>query len=185
MDTGNRDQNPMTVASNMTSLNEAEIGWHLEKFRTAGDRKTVLLSHHQLFSPFASVGDFDHDKKYAYNPNLFSAFRGVLPNVEWWFWGHEHNLAIYDRYMGLNRGRCVGCSAIPVFKNQQSYTTDKTLTTYKAGQFPAWNPNVQLGNNGVDYNHAFAMLVLDGNKATATYHEIPFGGGAPTCVFVD
>jgi predicted phosphodiesterase len=185
MDTGNRDHNPVTVATNMTSLNEAEIGWHLEKFRTAGDRKTVLLSHHQLFSPFASVGDFDHHKKFAYNPNLYSAFGDVLRDVEWWFWGHEHTLAIYDRYMGLNRGRCVGCSAIPVFKSQQSYVTDKGLETSVPGQFPAWNPDAQLGNNGTDYNHAFAMLVLDGRKATATYYEIPVGSTAPTPLFVE
>jgi hypothetical protein len=185
MDTGNRDQNPLTVATNMTSLNESEIGWHIEKFRTAEGRKTVLLSHHQLFSPFASVGDFDHHKKYAYNPNLFSVFRGVLPNVEWWFWGHEHTLAVYDSHMGLNRGRCVGCSAIPVFKNQQSYTTDASLETYTPGQFPTWNQNAQLGNNGTDYNHAFALLELNGEKATATYWEIPPGGAAPELLVVE
>jgi len=185
MDTGNRDQNPLTVSTNMTSLHESEIGWLMDKFQTADGRKTVLLSHHQLFSPFSSVGDFDHHKKYAYNPNLYSVFRGVLPSVEWWFWGHEHTLAVYDSYMGLNRGRCVGCSAIPVFRNQQSYTTDASLETYAPGDFPTWNLHAQLGNNGTDYNHAFALLELNGKKASATYWEIPMGGATPQLLLVE
>ena len=79
----------------------------------------------------------------------------------------------------------MGCSAIPVFKNQQSYAIDKGLETYKPGEIPTWNPHAQLGNNGTDYNHAFAMLLLDGRKATATYHEIRVGDTTPTMLFVE
>jgi hypothetical protein len=151
----------------------------------ANGLKSVLLSHHQLFSPFTSVGDFDYHKRCAYNPNLYSVFKGELSKVEWWFWGHEHTLAIYDGYMGLNRGRCVGCSAIPVFKNQQSYSTDTSLETFTPGQYSAWNHHAQLGNNGTDYNHAFAILELSGSNATATYYEIALGGTAPRLLFVE
>jgi hypothetical protein len=105
--------------------------------------------------------------------------------VEWWFWGHEHTLAVYDSYMGLNRGRCVGCSAIPVFRNQQSYTTDTGLETYAPGDFPTWNQHARLGNNGTDYHHAFALLELNGKKASATYWEIPMGDATPQLLLVE
>ncbi len=177
MDTGNHDQSPLTVSTNMTSLNETEIGWHIEKFRSAENRKTILLSHHQLFSPFAAVGQADDKQRLAYNPNLYSVFQGFFPQVEWWFWGHEHTLAVYDLYMGLKRGRCVGASAIPVFVNQQSYLTDTSLITQQPGVFPAWNPHAQLGNNGTDYNHAFAVLELSGQNAAVNYYEVDLNTG--------
>ena len=177
MDTGNRDQYPLSVSTNMTSLNETEIGWHIEKFRSAENRKTILFSHHQLFSPFSAVGQADDKQRLAYNPNLYSVFQGFFPKVEWWFWGHEHTLAMYDPYMGLKRGRCVGASAIPVFVKQQSYVTDASLITQQPGVFPAWNPHAQLGDNGTDYNHAFAVLELSSQNASVNYYEVDLNTG--------
>jgi hypothetical protein len=55
MDTGHNDCNPITVASNMTSLNPNEVDWVLSKINSAERRKTILLSHHQLFSAFGSA----------------------------------------------------------------------------------------------------------------------------------
>lgn len=177
MDTGHNDCNPFTVATNMTSLNGTEVGWHLSKIQNPQGRRTILLSHHQLFSSFASVGRFEkHD--YAYNRYLFANFQNVIPKIAAWFWGHEHNLAIYNPYMGLERGRCVGCSAIPVFTNQQWYTVDTSLATLQPGVYPSWNTAAQLGNNGDDYNHAFAILTLDGPSAHVDYYQMPIGGSA-------
>lgn len=130
MDTGHNDHNPLTVATNMTGLVKdgiwAEEDWLLDKINLAKDRKTVLLSHHQLFSPFGAVGSVD-GKSYAYNPNLRATFQAVMDKVAFWFWGHEHTLAIFDPYMGLQRGRCIGASAVPVFTDQQSYTNASGL----------------------------------------------------------
>src|SRR5262249_35655520 len=109
MDTGYNDFNPFTVSSHVTSLTEIEANWHLEKIQQAGGRKTVLLSHHQLFSAYEPIGGE------AVNPNLLATFKDCLGNVAIWFWGHEHRLDIYAPYLGLQRGRCLGCSAIPVF----------------------------------------------------------------------
>src|SRR6185312_16325125 len=52
VDTGLKDANPFTVSSNVTSLDDQEAAWargHIAAGAAAG-RKTVLLSHHQLFS---------------------------------------------------------------------------------------------------------------------------------------
>ena len=41
-------------------------------------------------------------------------FGDVLPQIDLWLWGHEHNQLVYAPYAGLQRGRCLGASAIPV-----------------------------------------------------------------------
>ncbi len=174
MDTGHSDNNPFNVDTNMTSLNPSEAQWHLTKIQQAGTRKTVLLSHHQLFSPFGSVGSLN-GVAYAYNPNLFTNFQSVLTQVQWWFWGHEHWLAVYDSYtaMGLQRGRCVGCSAVPVFTDQQSYTAVAGMQTYNGAPLPTWNTTAAAGTTDEDYNHGFAIMTLNGSAATVDYYQVP------------
>lgn len=181
MDTGHNDNNPLTVTTNMTSLTTvgswAEEDWLLDKINLAGVRKTVLLSHHQLFSPFGSVGSINGEA-YAYNPNLRATFQAVMSKIAWWFWGHEHTLAIFDPYMNLQRGRCIGASAVPVFTDQQSYSNASGLQTYGGAPLPTWNPNGVLGNNGTDYSHAFAMMTLNGASANVDYYQVPVLGTA-------
>ena len=181
MDTGHNDNNPLTVATNMTSLvtvgSWQEENWLLDKINLAGTRKTVLLSHHQLFSPFVSVGSVN-GQAYAYNPNLRTTFQAVLSRVACWFWGHEHTLAIFDPYMNLQRGRCVGASAVPVFKDQQSYSNASGLQTYGGVPLPTWNANGVLGDNGDSYNNCFAIMTLAGASANVDYYQVPLLGAA-------
>jgi hypothetical protein len=181
MDTGHNDNNPLSVATNMTNLvtvgSWAEEDWLLDKINLAGAHNLVLLSHHQLFSPFGSVGSVD-SKPYAYNPNLRATFQAVMSKIAWWFWGHEHTLAVFDPYMNLQRGRCLGASAVPVFTNQQSYTNASGLETYGGAPLPTWNPNGVLGNNGTSYNNCFAMMTLNGASANVDYYQVPILGTA-------
>ena len=172
MDNGHNDSNPFTVLTNMTSLNPAEAQWHANRIQQAGSRKNVLLSHHQLFSPFGSVGEVNNTP-YAYNPNLLANFQSLLSQVTCWFWGHEHTLAVYDPYMQLQRGRCVGCSAVPVFTDQQSYTPATGLTTYNGAPLPTWNSTAITANNGTDYNHGYAIMTLNGTTANVDYYQVP------------
>jgi len=177
MDTGHSDGNPFTVSTNMTQVAVTEVVWLKQKIADGKGRKTILLSHHQLFSAFGSVGRIN-DREYAYNRNLYEGLKDIFGKVEWWFWGHEHNLALYDPYMGLKRGRCLGCSAVPVFVNQQSYELKTDLATLDPGNFPSWRVDAQLGNNGTDYSHAFALLRLSEKDPKAEYYEVPVGGTA-------
>jgi hypothetical protein len=181
MDTGHNDNNPITVATNMTTLvtmgSWAEENWLLDKINLAGTRKTVLLSHHQLFSPFGSVGTLD-GRAYAYNPNLRATFQAVMSKIALWFWGHEHTFAIFDPYMGLARGRCVGASAVPVFTDQQSYSQASGLETYGGAPLPTWKTNCQLGSTNGDYNNCFAFMSLNGGSATVDYYQVPLLGKA-------
>ena len=181
MDTGYHDNDPLTVATNMTQLvtqgSWSEANWHLKKIQQAAGRKTILLSHHQLFSAFGSVGN-QNGQPYAYNPNLYASFQTVIPQVAAWFWGHEHTLALYESCMGLQAGRCVGASAVPVFTDQQSYTTATGLQTLTGQDMAVWDPAAVLGNNGSDYNNAFAFITLNGPAATVDYYQVPIMGTA-------
>jgi hypothetical protein len=189
MDTGYNDCNPFTVSTNMTSLydnngwNEAD--WHLGKIQQAGNRKIALFSHHQLFSPFGSVGSINGQPS-AYNPNLLVSFQSVISKVDIWFWGHEHTLALYDLYLGLVRGRCVGASAVPVFTNQQDYADDTSLLNSQVTTLPTWNPAANLGSTDGDYNNAFAIMTLNGaDAAVVNYYQVPPDGPYSQIPFVD
>jgi hypothetical protein len=149
----------------------------VNKIANAGGRRNVLFSHHQLFSPFGSVGNLNGQPS-AYNPNLLANFQTVLPKVDWWFWGHEHTLAIFDPYIGLQRGRCVGASAVPVFIDQQKYATAAGLQTYQGGPMPTWNASGILSDNGTDYNNCFAIMTLMGATANVDYYQVPVLGTA-------
>jgi hypothetical protein len=176
MDTGFHDNDPLTVATNMTQLVSqtgwSEADWHMNQIRNAGNRRLVLLSHHQLFSPFSSVGSVG-DQPYAWNPNLYQTFQPVLPKAEWWFWGHEHTLGVYAPYLGVKRGRCVGASAVPVFEDQQTYATAGGLKTLDNAAMPTWDPAAALGFTKNMYNNCFAMMTLTGPSATVEYYEVP------------
>lgn len=101
-----------------TYLEDSEAEWLRDKMRTAGSRQTVLLSHHQLFSAFESIGET------YYNDSLYAQVADLIGGVALWLWGHEHRLTIYDAFdplkPGLGRARSIGrgvegSAAAPVF----------------------------------------------------------------------
>ncbi|HEY4564915.1 MAG TPA: metallophosphoesterase [Thermoanaerobaculia bacterium] len=173
MDTGLHDSDVFDVATDLTYLEDTELAWHKSQIAAAGGRRTVLLSHHQLFSAFSPIGPESNGDR-SLNTLLKSQFDDVLGQVDAWLWGHEHNLEIYAPYLGLQRGRCIGCSAVPVFVTQQPY---KSCVGGKIPLLPA-NPTVpgvpvMLGTTGSVYNHGYVILKLDdaGRTATLSYYQ--------------
>lgn len=163
MDTGLHDCDPFTVNSNLTFLDPKEVLWHGDKLTNAGGRNTVLLSHHQLFTAFGDgVGQDSNGDSLAYNPDLLKAFQPYLNNVALWLWGHEHNFEFFNPYVGLNKGRCIGASAIPVLTGQQPYSPNPKL----ALQGQAALPNLAQGisplssNSQGAYFHSYAIMTL-------------------------
>jgi hypothetical protein len=174
MDTGRDDFDPFQVDSHAPALTSAEADWHLAKIRAAGGRKTVLLSHHPLFTAFEPIA---HQ---AVNENLHDTFKDVLPDVAAWFWGHEHRLDIYGEYLGLKRGRCVGCSAVPVFEKDTFF--DPKFPDVPLLQDPlASGKTVRLGARDGAYNLAYAVMELDGPAAVVSYYQ----SGADKPLFVE
>jgi predicted phosphodiesterase len=91
-------------------LEDKTLEWLRNTVKPAEVRKaTLLLTHHQYYTAF-------QDKAYTKPAKQLKEFFGGQDVV--WMWGHEHRLAIYDRYdtgAGIRAyGRCVGHSGMPV-----------------------------------------------------------------------
>jgi hypothetical protein len=168
MDTGLHDDDVFDVATSVTYLEDTELAWHKNQIATAGGRRTILLSHHQLFSAFSAIGPESNGDR-SLNGLLHSQFADILGQVDAWLWGHEHNLEIYGPYAGLQRGRCIGCAAVPVFVTQQPYKScvgDKIPLLAANPALPG--VPVMLGTTDGVYNHGYVILKLDDASHTAT-----------------
>lgn len=196
MDTGYHDTNPWTEYKNITYLEEREAEWHRDKIRRNGDgidparnasgmRGTVLLSHHQLFSTIG-VGRDASDDLLSVNPHLARAFQPVFDQIDFWLWGHEHDLCIFQPYtmdggIALPSGRCIGASAIPVFVPRP----EGTPMVKPSLKLPDSEPEVpkiikgtELGDNGEVMNHAYAIMTLDDAALTIEYFQIEVANAA-------
>ena len=180
MDTGYNDHDLLKVADDITKLRADEADWHARQLAVAGTRKVILLSHHQLFSAFATIGATGSSGPHYENPYLLQnlvAWRGSgNPNIVAWLWGHEHLLEVYavpgtqDSNLPV-LGRCVGYGAFPVFNDQGDYTpitTDVPLES--APGFP--NDYVQTADEDEIYAHGYALLTLGENSGTANYYQV-------------
>jgi predicted phosphodiesterase len=147
-----------------TSLEPSELEWLRDKIENAGNRRTMLLSHHQLFSTNEQFGD----EKKSYNPNLYKQLEGLLPKIDIWHWGHEHDLVVFGEYMGLKRGRCIGGSAFPVGKYEQPAMPKNPDVPF--------NKQVTLTKGSAFYQHCYAVMRLNGPAATVDYYEDGDGG---------
>jgi hypothetical protein len=154
----------------ITFVEPAEQDWHRRRVEEFPG-KTILLSHHQLFSAFSQIGKLSVDGKLlAYNPKLLTTYEmlgGARKRIAAWFWGHEHNLCIYAPYLGLSKGRCIGHSAIPVFAADNPYNPLPQIDNP-----PNILPGTMLTTVGQYYAHGFAILSFSANGlATADYYE--------------
>jgi hypothetical protein len=66
---------------------------------------------------------------------------------------------------------------VPVFTDQQSYTTAAGLRTLN-GVMPTWDPNGVLDSTAGDYNNCFAIMTLNGASANVDYYQVPIQGTA-------
>jgi hypothetical protein len=186
MDTGYNDHDLLKVADDTTKLRSDEAAWHTKQLAAAGTRKVILLSHHQLFSAFATIGAVGSSGPSYQNPYLLQNLATWRPsgapgnpNIVAWLWGHEHLLEVYA-VPGTQSGdlavlgRCVGHSAFPVFNNQGDYTPiteDIPLESVKKStQFP--NGYVQTGSEDEIYAHGYVLLTLAAESGTANYYQV-------------
>ena len=180
MDTGYFDHDVFKVAEDLTHLHPEEANWHQAQLSAAGDRKVILLSHHQLFSAFLNIGHKPTQKggdglyPPAVNPSLLEVFEPYFGQVALWLWGHEHLLEIYAPFEGLQRGRCVGSSAVPEFVDARPYTVKYDVPLLERDGKP-----ILPGTSGAVYNHGYVILELrtDGT-GTATVVLDPDAGTA-------
>lgn len=171
MDTGLHDYNPFTVTDVVTFLEQDEEDWITARIAEFSG-KTILLSHHQLFSALSQIGPLQADDTLtAYNPRLLASFqrfaKAAKQPIAAWYWGHEHNLSVYQPYMGLQCGRCIGHGAVPVIVDGPENAADPKIKNPPALQ------NVALEETDKVYVHGFTIIRLGqgAQQATAQYYE--------------
>ena len=167
MDTSLHDSNPNTV-NDATFVDDQEIIWMKDKVNNAGGRKTILLSHHQLFTAFEKIGG------QAVNQKLLPQVQDILPKLTAWIWGHEHNMVIYKEYQGI-RGRCIGHGAFPVCQNPPPFNDPN------AG-VPLEDVNLSVDPTGF-YRHGYVLMNITGPNAHLTYFQYDAETGLENALF--
>ncbi len=161
MDTSLHDSNPTTV-NDATKMDDLEVVWMKDKIANAGGRKTMLLSHHPLYTAFDKIGGG------AVNQNLLASTKDILPQVAAWLWGHEHNMVIYKKQMNV-LGRCIGHGAFPVSQDPPC--------PVKFPEIPLEDVSLSLDKGGF-YRHGY--VIMDMNNADAHLSYIQFDADAGT-----
>lgn len=104
------------------SFENGQIAWLGGLLENAGNRRVILLSHHQPFSLLDSQG-----------PKLVGALSTLLNDgrIFAWYWGHEHRCVVYDAHpLWSFHGRCIGHGGYPYFRE---VPIDATLQTHGQG----------------------------------------------------
>jgi hypothetical protein len=169
LDTGKHDADPTAAGKNVTFLEPTEVDWLKHKMATADGRKTVLLSHHQLYTAFENeqIGDGFT------NPKLLEQTSDILPRVTAWLWGHEHNLVVFEIFQNV-LGRCIGHGAFPVGRDELGKVNPDIKIK---------NINLQLDKAGGLFQHGYIMLQLTGDSAALTYFQFDPETGDETQIF--
>jgi len=173
MDTGRQDYDPYPWGQvSAPDLEASEKAWHHDKLAANNFKgNTILLSHHQLFSQHGKVGN--GQRPWA-NEHLLSIFEPYFDRIAAWFWGHEHNLALYQNgCMGLSMGRLVGCSAYEESTGESPY---EPYSNEFAAAVPYRQPVVELSNANGYYHHGYAIIDLATKPPTVNYYQLPSWG---------
>jgi hypothetical protein len=160
IDTGLNDRTPS--GSIPTFLADTEVAWVKQRVATAGTRKSVLLSHHQLFTRYSSIVSPvpDGQTALAINPKLQAQLGDILPNFAVWLCGHEHDLVIYEKQQGILM-RCVGNGAVPVLSSEPPAVQHPEI---------AADDSIRPVPNGPFLTHGYAIMKLNGASATISYY---------------
>jgi hypothetical protein len=134
------------------ALCDPQPDW-LENELRDNTRRTLLLSHHQVFSAYEGV-----------SKNLVDKVAPILERhpIDAWFWGHEHRCVLYRGYANVTYGRCTGHGGVPVYqwhKENDDYPVPAEYeyrAYYKKG-LERWAV------------FGFAVIDLDGESASVKY----------------
>lgn len=167
-DTGFKARWDILMAHDMGSVpRNDEIPWLHHKLETFGGR-TLLLTHHQAFSNQDSLGGDPGEPlgRDSVNTRLIETFAPYRDRVAGWFWGHEHDLVIFDEFMGVKNGRCVGHGARPASIN--------SFRRNIAPRIPISDVRLGIAYDGRHYNHGFQLVHLHGrgNPVEVVYYEV-------------
>ncbi len=154
-----------------------DVSWAQDKLQQFGG-KTIMLTHHQLFSRSAEYMNSDPFGEDCANPYLYSYFGNFMGNhIAAWFWGHEHSFALFENgLMGLNMGRLVGSSSYEEAISDDPYAINYPLIPYNSNNVQVSPNNYSPSSHDSDqyYPHVGAILQMNGaNNPTITYYSFP------------
>jgi len=124
----------------------------------ADNRGLILLSHHGSHSAFSDWYQI---------PSI--QLSEVIHRPAIWFWGHEHKLAIYDKYAvpgGIEAyGRCIGHGGMPVERGAEPDMEECRLAAWDNRRYDNGEP-INVGYNGN------ANLSFDGPSLRIEYRDL-------------
>jgi hypothetical protein len=131
------------------NFNAPQIAW-LDA-QLSGPFRSVLLTHHHLFSAFRKPG---HAMAEWVDPYVKGG------RIHGWFWGHEHHLIEYAERDGVKH-RCIGHGSLPYVppdRKRRRYQVDISRMETR--------PSPQNTGRGI---HGFALLTFDGPAMEIEY----------------
>jgi predicted phosphodiesterase len=151
------------------SIDDEQARWVWEVAQQSENRRIVLFSHHQLFSPFDDQG-----------PNLSKQLYHLLTSgrVAAWYWGHVHQCVIHDPHPSYGlRARCIGHGGMPYLRTKEIKSLPVSAGTTDASTLWKKVPERDLVPGGI---------VLDGPNADIRGKEEKYGpNGYMTLAFQD
>jgi hypothetical protein len=144
-----------------SALPDELLEWLRNTVKPSSDdpRGIVILSHHEYFSRF--------EEWYPKPAKQLAEFfrRPVL-----WFWGHEHRLAIYDKYAvpgGITAfGRCIGHGGMPVEFPPSPPPHPECVVEFVDNRKYNNDENLDIGFNG------FVKMSLNREQLNAEYVDV-------------
>ena len=158
-----------------TYLVESELDWHKNRIAVSKEhqRKLLLLSHHQIISPWSPAGTIN-GKTAPINPRLFSQCKDFLNDTELWLYGHDHTFAIMEPYIyediTIKRARLIG-------NGDCQYRSDETMGqiyNFEVSDVPVPNvKNIYPSSRMNLLNNSFVLLKIKPTYIRVIYYEIP------------
>lgn len=141
------------------TLHDRLLEWIESTVKPDGDnRGLIVLSHHGSFSSFSDWYQIPARQ-----------LARLIHRPVIWFWGHEHKLAIYDKFKVDNGvptyGRCIGHGGMPVERGAQPDIDDCRWLAWDNRRYDN-GEKIDAGYNG------YARMFLDGPKMRLEYFDL-------------
>lgn len=106
-------------------LCDPQAAW-MQEVLGRSQRRSMLLSHHQLFSAYEHPCEPLQKK--------VSGFLARHP-VDAWFWGHEHRCVFYSDHHGVRNARLIGNGGVPVYMTHSEDSPHKPPSFYEYREY--------------------------------------------------
>jgi hypothetical protein len=138
-------------------LKDPQVDWLAGEINEGG-RKTLLLSHHQMFSSYETIPSDP--------PGLPAKIGPILTSepVTAWFWGHEHRCLCLKETDSVQFPRCVGHGGVPVYMNHAESDAHPPAVAYEYRKFVSKSFGLEKWAL-----QGFVVLDFDGDRITARY----------------